>query len=105
MDSGAPPAIRRRRRDGAGRDRPHHGPARLEGAAYSGRTRQFDRVRQGAPRNRKAEGAPLAGRALPPDPSAMHFHQLATDGEPEAGALILARHAALALRETLANTF
>src|SRR5205807_6065166 len=46
-----------------------------------------------------AEGASLAGRALDGDSATVHFDQLATDREAQAGALVLAADAALSLRK------
>src|SRR5437763_14943500 len=48
--------------------------------------------------------AALAGRALHPDPSAMHLHQPAGNRQAQAGALVLAADPALTLLKALENS-
>src|SRR5439155_16343908 len=51
--------------------------------------------------DREGKRAALAGRALHPDPSAMHLHQPAGDRQAQPGALVLAADPALTLLKAL----
>src|SRR5207248_938968 len=67
--------------------------------------RQLDHLGQRSLRDGEGEGAPLARRALDPDATAVHLHQLPTDCQAKPGALVLPSHAALPLLEALEDAF
>src|SRR5207302_11302124 len=71
----------------------HHRGARLSGGG------EVDGFREGPLRDGEGKRAALAGRALHPDPPAVHLDQPARDRQPQPGTLVLAADPALTLLE------